>query len=65
MRVREAACGKFRVNLEWKRISAKPEWANAEVVSNITNTHAAEAERERRLSQPVFEAMRDAGLYRM
>ena len=34
-------------------------------IAPIITEHAAEAERKRRLSQPVFEAMRDAGLYRM
>lgn len=34
-------------------------------IAPIITEHAAAAERERRLSKPVFEAMRDAGLYRM
>lgn len=34
-------------------------------IAPILAEYAAEAERERRLSQPAFEAMRDAGLYRM
>jgi alkylation response protein AidB-like acyl-CoA dehydrogenase len=34
-------------------------------IAPILAEHSAEAERERHLSQPSFEAMRDAGLYRM
>lgn len=39
MDARTAAWSKFIADPDWKRISKKPEWANAEVVSNITNTH--------------------------
>ncbi len=34
---RQAAWGKFIASDEWKEMSGKPEWANEEVVSNITN----------------------------
>ncbi len=34
-------------------------------IAPVLAEHAAEAERERHLSRPSFEAMRDAGLYRM
>lgn len=39
MDARTAAWTKFIADPDWKRISTKPEWANNEVVSNITNTH--------------------------
>ncbi len=34
---RQKAWGKFVSSDEWKEMSGKPEWANEEVVSNITN----------------------------
>ena len=34
---RQAAWGKFIASDEWKEMSGKPEWANEEIVSNITN----------------------------
>jgi len=37
MRAREEAWSKFLADPDWKRISTKPEWANEEIVSNITN----------------------------
>lgn len=38
MRAREAAWAKFLADPDWKRISVKPGWTNAEAVSNISNT---------------------------
>ncbi|MDA1314976.1 MAG: NIPSNAP family protein [Acidobacteria bacterium] len=37
MRAREAAWEKFLADPDWKRISTKPGWTNAEAVSNISN----------------------------
>ncbi len=38
MDARSAAWSKFLQDPDWKRISVKPGWSNAEIVSNISNT---------------------------
>jgi len=44
---------------------AEPLLERVKEIAGVIAEHAPEAERERRLARPAFEAMRDAGLYTM